>query len=253
MKSFTLFKLFLLAIFVISVKANTKDQVNAKLPIAGGGFKVWLNEVKGYDKNDAAKGYAGILGEVVTSIRISGGTAYRVHLLNEKKWLGKIKANNQTDPNGYAGAQNGKAIDAFVVGGGVEYAAHIKGGGWLDPVTGYNLTDPKNGYAGIFGKPIDAIMIKGRTYAVSYNDVSKATNKCAVEGGTCMNPKDCKGTVLTGLCPGGADNKCCVPEEPVNDNATEGSTDPTIEDPSNASKLNAFGFLAFMLMIMALF
>jgi len=253
MKSFTLFKLFLLTVFVITVKANTKEQINTKLPIAGGGFKVWLNEVKGYDKNDAAKGYAGILGEAITSIRISGGTAYRVHLLNEKKWLGKIKANNQTDPNGYAGAMNGKVIDAFVLGGGIEYAAHIKGGDWLSPVTGYNLTDPKNGYAGIIGKPIDAIMVKGRTYAVSYNDVSKATDKCAVEGGSCMNPKDCKGTVLNGLCPGSNDNKCCVPDEPVIDITTENSTDPTLDDSSDGSKLNAFGILAFMVMIMALF
>jgi len=36
-------------------------------------------------------------------------------------------------------------------------------------------------------------------------------SKCTSQGGQCMNPNNCKETVKTGLCPGGNDNKCCVP------------------------------------------
>ena len=38
-------------------------------------------------------------------------------------------------------------------------------------------------------------------------------NKCAIQGGKCMNPSNCKnGTVRDGLCPGGNNNKCCIPK-----------------------------------------
>jgi len=37
------------------------------------------------------------------------------------------------------------------------------------------------------------------------------SDKCKSAGGTCMNPKNCSGTVKDNLCPGGSDNKCCVP------------------------------------------
>ena len=36
-------------------------------------------------------------------------------------------------------------------------------------------------------------------------------SKCTSIGGQCMNPGSCSGTVQSGLCPGGDDNKCCVP------------------------------------------
>lgn len=36
--------------------------------------------------------------------------------------------------------------------------------------------------------------------------------QCKNKGGTCKNPKNCSGTVLSNLCPGGNDNKCCVPK-----------------------------------------
>jgi len=38
----------------------------------------------------------------------------------------------------------------------------------------------------------------------------QGTNKCTSQGGKCMNPRNCKGTVKSGLCPGGNDNKCCI-------------------------------------------
>jgi len=38
-------------------------------------------------------------------------------------------------------------------------------------------------------------------------------SQCTSVGGQCMNPNSCSGNVKTGLCPGGNDNKCCVPKE----------------------------------------
>ena len=40
-------------------------------------------------------------------------------------------------------------------------------------------------------------------------------SQCIKQGGTCMNPDDCKGkgSVVPGLCSGGDDNKCCVPNK----------------------------------------
>jgi len=135
MKSCSLFKLFLLSVLVISTEANIISQINDKHKINLVGYKVWLNEVNGYDKNDPLNGYAGILGKEVISIRVIGGEAYRVHSLELGKWLGKITNNDQNDPNGYADHIYGKPIDAVVVGGGVEYAIHILGRDWLTPVT----------------------------------------------------------------------------------------------------------------------
>jgi len=174
MKSFSLFKLFLLAVFVISAEANTKDQINQRMPIISGGYKTWLDEVKGYDKNDAKSGYAGVLGEIITSIRISGDQGYRIHIL-DGKWLGEITGSDQQDFNKFAGTVDGDPIDGVAIDDGVEYAVHIVGGDWLPPVNGYDIEDSKNGYAGILGKPIDAIMIQNRTYAVSYTDIKSYT------------------------------------------------------------------------------
>jgi len=43
-------------------------------------------------------------------------------------------------------------------------------------------------------------------------DNPEPDNTCTYQGSTfnCMNPNKCSGTVVSGLCPGGADNKCCV-------------------------------------------
>jgi len=225
MKSFSLFKLFLLAVFVISAEANTKDQINQKITIDNGGYKVWLNEVSGYDRNDPLNGYAGVLGNEISSIRIDGGDVYRVHLLELGKWLGETTKNDQNDPNGYAGHITGKPIDAIAIGGGVEYAVHILGEDWLPAVKGYDTEDSNSGYAGILGKPIDAVMIKNRTYAVSYTDYNTSSQTQSNGGGDC--------------------NCNCTTENTTTKNNT-----------SNGNTLNAFNILTTILsisIIMAIF
>ena len=133
------------------------------------GSKKWLPEVSGYNKNDDDNGYAGIMGKAITSLRVSGGKQYRVHVKGGN-WLPAVTGNNKNDDNnGYAGTSKGSAIDAVAISGNINYAVHIKGGNWLPAVNGYNINDSNNGYAGIIGKTIDAIMIKGRKYATSYN------------------------------------------------------------------------------------
>ena len=154
MKSVDFIIYFILAILVIKSEAS----------------KIWLPQVNGYNKNDANNGYAGIFGRAITGLRVSGGTAYRVHIKGGN-WLPVVTGNNINDGNnGYAGTINGDVIDAVAIRGVSQYAVHINGGNWLPAVTGYNINDGNNGYAGIIGKPIDAIMINGRTYATSYND-----------------------------------------------------------------------------------
>jgi len=236
MKSILLIIFIIFVIFAITSKANIESQVNERMPIDGGGYKTWLNEVSGYDQNDSANGYAGIIGEPITSLRVSGGQKYIVHILDEE-WLGEMTKNDQNDAYfGYAGTVNGKSIDAVAIDGGVEYSVHILRGEWLPPITGYNIMDDTLGYAGIFGKPIDAIMIKDRTYAVSFTDNSNnmntssftntpnttnvTTDKCTIQGGTCMNPNSCNsGTVLNDLCPGESSSyKCCIPVANKNSN-----------------------------------
>ena len=138
-------------------------------PIVNTGSKKWLPQVSGYNRYDDNNGYAGIFGKSITSLRVSGGKAYRVHVKGGK-WLPAVTGNNSNDSNnGYAGTTGGSEIDGVAISGGVQYAVHIKGGNWLPAVSGYNINDDDNGYAGILGRPIDAIMIKGRTYATSYN------------------------------------------------------------------------------------
>ena len=122
--------------------------------------QTWLPEVVGYSD------YAGIYGKPISSLRVSGGTEYRVHTLGGK-WLPAVTGNNQNDSdNGYAGI-DGLAIDGVAIKG-AKYQVHILGGGWLDEVSKYDISDTDYGMAGIFGKKIDAIKIKDRTYAVAY-------------------------------------------------------------------------------------
>jgi len=176
MKSIRLTIFFVLVIFVVTTEANVEGQINNKMSIRSGGYKTWLNEVTGYNKNDFENGYAGIIGKPITSLRVSGGQKYRVHVFGSK-WYGEMTGNNQGEPkNGFAGTVNGDPIDGVAIDGGVEYVVHLLGGIWLDPIIGYNITDDRTGYAGLIGKPIDAIMIKDRTYAVSYTDMSSDTD-----------------------------------------------------------------------------
>ena len=123
----------------------------------------WYPEVNGYSD------YAGSFGKAVTSLRVSGGTQYRVHVLGGI-WLPPVTGNDENDSNnGYAGI-NGKAIDGVAIEG-TTYKVHILGGNWLPEVTGYDINDDNNGYAGIIGKAIDAIMIEDRIYATAYSGI----------------------------------------------------------------------------------
>jgi len=224
MKSIYLTIFFILIIFVITSEANVKNQINnvEYIPETGK-YKVWLKEVSGYDQNDPVNGYAGIIGEPITSLRVSGGQKYIVHIL-DGEWLDEVDQNDID--YGYAGTVNGKSIDAVAIDG-VEYAVHIENR-WLPAVNEYNIKDDINGFAGIIGNPIDAIMIKNRTYAVSHTEsISKVKNKsnttnvitdyCIIQGGTCMNPNSCSSVILHQLCPNETNNnKCCI----LNNNET---------------------------------
>jgi len=215
---------------VVTSKTNNLNQIDVKISISNTVSKAWLKEISGYDENDSKNGYAGVIGEPMTSLRIDGGKSYRVHSYNTKSWLEKVNGNNMNDNvNGYAGVKYGDKIDAIVIGGGVEYAIHTLGGVWLPPVSEYNITDSVHGYAGNIGQPIDAIMIKGRTYATSifYNETLSKDEECNSHKGTCMNPIDCvDGLVLNNLCSGGEDNKCCIPNIYLNNSNTSDTFDP---------------------------
>ncbi|ORX79938.1 hypothetical protein BCR32DRAFT_327910 [Anaeromyces robustus] len=245
MKSFYLNIFSILTIFVITSKASVRNQIDESLSIEGGGYKIWLTEVNGYDENDEVNGYSGIFGEPVTSVAVSGGRPYTVHLLNGN-WLKKIDGYNIaniTDIYGYSGKVDGFTIDGFSIADNVQYKVHIIGEKeWSSPING-NLNDlddipflnkdfykstnnPKN-YAGIFGKPIDAIMIKGRNYTTSFY----SSSECFARGGTCMNPNDCiDGTVLHNICPGDNNSKCCMPKDDItsNNNKSNNNTTKTI-------------------------
>jgi len=128
MKSFCLIRFFILAIFVVTSKTNNLNQIDVKISISNTVSKAWLKEISGYDENDSKNGYAGVIGEPMTSLRIDGGKSYRVHSYNTKSWLEKVNGNNMNDNvNGYAGVKYGDKIDAIVIGGGVEYAIHTLG------------------------------------------------------------------------------------------------------------------------------
>lgn len=160
MRSYNIILIFILTLFVITSKAEKK----------------WLGDIKGYNKNDANYGYAGMIGREITGLRVSGGKPYRVHIKGGK-WLGEITGYNKNEPNnGYAGTIKGNAIDAIAVKGVNEYTVHVKNVGWLRPVSGYNINDANNGYAGVIGYSIDAVMIKGRTYSVSINTESSSSS-----------------------------------------------------------------------------
>ena len=127
----------------------------------GGGR--WLPPVTGANTNDSNNGYAGIIGQPIDAVAVSGGHRYRVHLLGGN-WLPEVTGYNQNDSNnGYAGII-GRKIDAFMIQG-VTCRCHTDEG-WYPAVTGYNTNDSNNGYAGKFGHPIDAILIYGVQYQV---------------------------------------------------------------------------------------
>lgn len=136
--------------------------------------QIWLPEVEGYSN------YAGIFGKAISSLRISGGLEYRVHIFGGN-WLPAVTGNDMNDPdNGYAGIDN-KPIDGVAIKG-TTYKVHLLGGNWLSEVNEYNINDENYGMAGIIGRKIDAIMIKDRIYAVAYAQ-NKISDRYSREGG----------------------------------------------------------------------
>jgi len=90
MKSVCLIIFFILSIFIITTEANVEGQLYNQMIIQSGGYKTWLNPVTGYDKNDSANGYAGLIGEPITSLSINGKQYYTVHLMNSNEWLEQV-------------------------------------------------------------------------------------------------------------------------------------------------------------------
>lgn len=122
----------------------------------------WLPEVT--DCHDrGSDGYAGIRDKgfsALMAMTTRGSLKYRVHLLDDKRWLPWV-----TDNDDYAG-NYGEAIDAVqmqllgVEGYEVQYRVSSEGGDrWHGWCTG--LTDKTgDGYAGVFGNAIDRIQMK---------------------------------------------------------------------------------------------
>lgn len=122
----------------------------------------WLEEVVDCNESNS-RGYAGITRVNMEALKAKpqkGVLRYRVHLLDEKRWLPWV-----TNYDDYAG-NIGWAIDAVqmelqgVAGYEVQYRVSptnsTKWYGWctgLKDATG-------DGYAGVYGKPIDCIQIK---------------------------------------------------------------------------------------------
>jgi len=69
-----------------------------------------------------------------------------------------------------------------------------------------------------------------------YYDVVK-NSSCTNEGGECMNPANCIGTVISGLCPGGANNKCCI-SKPKNKSDIQNSNSTNDNQNSNSTNNN---------------
>ena len=122
----------------------------------------WLTPVTNCNDKDS-NGYAGVVNKRMTALQAVpniGTLRYRVHLLDENRWLPWVE--NDAD---YAG-NKGEAIDAvqmhllgaddYEVQYRVSAAQNARWYGWC---TG--LSDKTgDGYAGVFGKAIDCIQIK---------------------------------------------------------------------------------------------
>lgn len=119
----------------------------------------WLSAVTDYNEQNT-NGYAGVRLKNMTALQAvaSVGTLrYRVHLLDENRWLPWVE--NDAD---YAG-NKGETIDAVQMqligaeGHEIRYRVSSKKGwhGWCE-----GLTDKTgDGYAGVFGKAVDRIQM----------------------------------------------------------------------------------------------
>ena len=74
---------------------------------------------------------------------------------------------------------------------------------------------------------------QNKTNNSNKTNVVNKDKQCINQGGQCKNPKSCSGTVISGLCPGGNDNKCCIPKPPTNQNKTNSQ-----KKTNNSNKTN---------------
>ena len=93
----------------IQVKMSDGSTIRIKSHIKGGN---WLGEITKWDNN--SNGYSGIYGKKIDCIAVKCDNhkiEYRVHLLNENRWLNWVNGYNINDSkNGYAG-NKGQEID----------------------------------------------------------------------------------------------------------------------------------------------
>ena len=68
------------------------------------------------------------------------------------------------------------------------------------------------------------------------NDIKCCTKASCGSGGNCRFSSTCSGTSLTGLCPGPADFKCCVPSTGGGGGGTSGPYPPPAIPPVGACK-----------------
>jgi len=80
----------------------------------------------------------------------------------------------------------------------------------------------------------------GNTNSNNTNNSGTDDNRCKLRRGTCMNPKDCKGDVIKGLCPGGSDNRCCI-EDSTGTTGTNGTAGTTNGTSNNSNTGNISG------------
>lgn len=128
----------------------------------------WWGEI--VDCNDEnTNGYAGVSERAMTALMAKadkGVLRYRVHLLEENRWLNWITGYSTSDKRGGYAGNIGKAIDAVQMelvdadGYDVQYRVSLTNAtGWLSWYTGLRDTHG-GGYAGVMGCPIDCIQIK---------------------------------------------------------------------------------------------
>ena len=123
----------------------------------------WLGEITDM-QNDNDNGYAGIIGQPISLIRIKSPIEIRYRVRTQGRWLPWVNGYNINDfNNGYAGI-NGSPIDAIQIDSidksyKIVYRVSTLNGPYLPFVQNYNEVNG-DGYAGVFTKNIDRIQIK---------------------------------------------------------------------------------------------
>ncbi len=123
----------------------------------------WLGEITDM-QNDNDNGYAGIIGQPISLIRIKSPIEIKYRVRTQGRWLPWVNGYNINDfNNGYAGI-NGSPIDAIQIDSidknyKIVYRVSTLNGPYLPFVQNYNEING-DGYAGIFTKVIDRIQIR---------------------------------------------------------------------------------------------